>query len=324
MNSAGWQPRCMRRETRGKDFNLRVSLERKNPDADLLREKISEAWKWSHPEGRRKKAHAEHESAQEVWGRNLGGCRVQRRRLRWDWWLPCPRGLTMWRVDRTAFGRQVCVELPCRWGNTDLNQGSLQLPNGLLQAVQPLEGEAPNIFTCFSLVLNEDTVVRVRWVLTRAFHEFCWDLGIVLISTQSLQWRAHKYLFSGYVENYGQFRMWTKTPAGLVDIYFLDEQERRLKLRSYSGLWWDDQSLQGFTPAGLQQRKSLSLQVLSRAEQPSLLFHIIFDLKLLLPRRTSIKKKPSLRKFEAGVHCPLVIDSLHIYNLNLKRKTIEN
>lgn len=288
----------MRRETRRKDFNLWVSLERKNPDADLLREEISEAWTWSHPERRRKTAHAasEHDSAQEVWGRNLGGCRVQRRRLRRDWWLPCPRGLTMWHVDRTAFGRRVCVELPCRWRNTDLNQGSLQLANGLLQAVQPLVGDAPNIVTCFSLVLNENTVVRVRWVLTRAFHEFCWDFGIVLISTQSLQWWAHKYLLSGFVEHYGQFRTWTKAPAGPVDIYFLDEQEGRLNLRSYSGLWWDDQSLQGFTPAGLQQRKSLSLQALSRAEQPSLLFHIIFDLKPLLPRRTSTKKNknPSL------------------------------
>lgn len=267
----------MRRKTRRKDFNLRVSLERKNPEADLLRGKISEAWKWSHPERRRKTAHAasEHDSAQEVWGRNLGGCRVQRRRLRWDWWLPCPGGLTMWHVDRTAFGRRVCVELPCRWRNTDLNQGSLQLANGLLQAVQPLVGDAPNISTRFSLVLNEDTVVRVRWVLTRAFHKFCWDLGIVLISTQSLQWRAHKYLFSGFVEYYVEFQMWTKTPAGLVDIYFLDEQERRLNLRSYSGLWWDDQSLQGFTPAGLQQRKSLSLRT---QERSNLLFYSTLSL----------------------------------------------
>lgn len=274
----------MRRETRRKDFNL-----------SLLRKKESRCWfikrrhqkPESHPERRKKTAASQHDCAQEVWGGNLGGCRVQRRRLRRDWWLPWPRGLTMWHVGRAAFGRRVCVELPCRWRNTDLIQGSLQITNGLLQAVQPLVGDAPNVFTCFSLVLNGDTVVRVRWVLTRAFHEFCWDLGIVLISTRSLQWRAHKYLFSGFVEHYGQFRMRTKTPAGLLDIYFLDEQERR----SYSGLWWDDQSLQGFTPAGLQQRKSLSLRALSRAEQPSLLFHIIFDLKPLLQKK---KKNPSL------------------------------
>lgn len=206
---------------------------------------------------------------------NLDRCRAQRGRLRWDWWLLCPRGLTAWHLDRTAFGRRLCVELLCGWMDTDLNQGFLQLTNGLLQAVQPLVSDASNIVTCFSLVLNEDTVIRVGWVLIIVFLMISaelWGLSVFLFRASSREpcfpsWS--KYLFSGLMEYYGQFQKWTKTPAGLVDIYFLVEHERRFNLWSYSRLWWDDQSLWGFTPTGLQQRKSLSLQALSRVEQPS-------------------------------------------------------
>lgn len=106
---------------------------------------------------RRKTAHAA--SAREVEVMNLSRCGAQGGWLRWNCWLLSPRGPPWGHLDSTASRSRVRIELLCGWMDTDLNQGFLQLTNGLLQAVQPPVSDASNGCTCFSLLLNGDTVI---------------------------------------------------------------------------------------------------------------------------------------------------------------------
>lgn len=206
---------------------------------------------------------------------NLDRGRAQRGRLGRDRRLPGHR-------CRRPPGGDLRVELLHGGMAADLNQGFLQLANGLLQAVQPLVGAASDVFPRLPLILlavagHAGLHSLVRWILQALWRRLCFSIvpkcqdsiPCCYPSPQSLHQGALQSClaggpFSGFGHWFGRLQKGEQQPVGLPDGLFLLEvhHERsaaQLDFGESCSLRWNGQSLQS-SPCGSAELPGLNVR----------------------------------------------------------------